>query len=332
MTATIPAQRAPYFSPAGRYDGPRDLDGFRLSKALSEAGATLPSIYHDSPGNVLVAIQKAIALDVPVATALDNFVFSQGKSGMKAQLMHALILRAGHKITVLEHTNKRVAMRLERCDGRDPIDVEWKLTEARRAGLLRHSQWQQYPGDCLWARCLSRLARRGAADVVHGMGYVVEEIESMTDGQALEDSGDETPPESAEPATDVIEILRDVDVLTADELRARRTKAKRAGLLEKHAGYVAGERVTVLEVLNTAGVAAAAREAAAQQAAASDSVAAVSAAERAADSAQPADGAGDETAPAGEGTAGCGCPMAELLETGDHREGCEERTDDGDRA
>lgn len=311
---------------AGHFPDMSFEDMQRLATRLAGARLTVPAIYHNHPDDVLAVLFQAQALDVPPTVALQHFVFRAGKGGMSAALMQALIMRAGHSIHVLHADDKAVSMRLERCDGKPPVEVSWTMLEAQRAGLASQSNWKNYPGDLLWARCLSRLARRGAADVVQGMGYVPEELASSvpdevptdTDGP-LDSDGHPTP------SPDVVELLAELPTLTAAEIRALFYKARDAGLLKRYAGWVDGEEVTVEQVINSAGVAAADREQIAERAAAADEAAA----QPAEPDAEPApDGdRGVDQSPAGEGELPCGCSAQAVLATGEHQDICRDRGD-----
>ena len=54
-----------------------------------------------------------------------------------------------------------------------PITME----DAKRAGLLGKTSWQRYPEDMLFARALSRGARRFCPDALGGAIYTPEELE-----------------------------------------------------------------------------------------------------------------------------------------------------------
>ncbi|MEN6546030.1 MAG: recombinase RecT, partial [Armatimonadia bacterium] len=74
----------------------------------------------------------------------------------------------------------RCAVRMWRTDCKLEISEELTIQQAEKQGLTRtrngpRTAWQNHPGDMLWARVISRLARRVAPDVVGGL-YVPEDF------------------------------------------------------------------------------------------------------------------------------------------------------------
>lgn len=276
------------------YDGPRDIDGqLRLADVLAKAKTAVPTMYRDEPGDVLAGIYTAIALNIPVTSALHHLFYGgNGRAGMSAALMQGLILRAGHTVAI-EVNELRAEGILTRCDGRPDGTASWTMAEAAAAKLTLNDIWLQFPTDCLYARCLARLARRFAADVVLGFGYVPEELTNGTvdDGHAA-GTTQERPV-----APQVIELLAGFDELDYPATVKLMEAAKRQGLDREYAGEWAGVPLTVMQVL-------------VNHATASRPVPQLPAAEP-----PPADIA---EAPAGQGTLDCGCPASVIASTGSH--------------
>lgn len=314
----------------GRYTGPTDIEGqLRLATNLARARRAIPWQYRDNPGDILAVIQHAVALDIQVATALDNLVFSdQGVGGMRAKLMHALLMRAGHEVTVTHHDDRICRMLLKRGDGRRGGGAQWTLTEARNAGLLEkeRSPWRAYGGDMLWARCLSRLARRYAPEAIAGF-YVAEEIDSIPD-DALDSADMHTAMVDAEGepvvAPDVEELLKDTDTAGRDELRSKWTQANQEGLLGAYAGTVDSVALSVRDYLlgRMADVEARERRAADPNAVEAVDLGAVVRAVQEQQTAATPPATGDD-APAGTGKMSCGCDSAAVLAAdGKHQDAC----------
>lgn len=279
----------------GHYDGPTE-PADRREEARYLATGIVPPIYRHNPGACLTLLQKAQALDIPVASALENVHWNLaiGKGSISAQLMAGLLRRHGYEFKVTEETDKRVSMTFHVIvDGRRRKlgDVEWTILEAIGAGLAWRDLWRHYPTDMLWARCLMRGARRYASEVGTGLAYTREELDDMSD-----------PAAGSEVAAAVQEILDQATTegITADQIRNDLVKlAKAKKLLDADTG----DGQTLGYVLGTLWGEARAREADAR---AAEEIPAV----------EP------ESGPAGEGTLACGCPASEVLGTGKHLEAC----------
>lgn len=313
----------------GRYSGPLDVEGqLRLSAALARGKRAIPWQYRDNPGDILAVIQQAVALNIQIAVALDNLVFSDsGRGGMMARLMHALILRAGHEIIVTHHDDRICRMVLKRGDGIRGGGAQWTMAEAQRAGLLeKNGPWQAYGGDMLWARCLSRLARRYAPDVIMGF-YVTEELDDMLPDDELDSADMVTSLVDVDGnpmvAPDVEAFLEDVDRNDGDVLRARWKQAGQEGLMGAYAGTVDGVQLSVRDLLFGWLADADKREQQRQDPAAvvpQDVNAIATAATPPEPEPEPADG---DDAQAGTGRMSCGCDSAAVLtDDGRHQPGC----------
>lgn len=284
----------------GHYDGPLTEAGIAARARRLATATAIPPLYRGNPGNCVVIIQKAMALDIPVDTAITNIWWNVdlGKGSATSTLMAAQLRRAGYDFRVTVETTERVRMTFHR-DGRRIGPAEWRIEEAVAAGIAWRESWQLYPKDMLWARCLMRGARHLAPEVATGLAYTREELADM---EAAAEAGAEAPIHP-----DVRTLIDEAHTTgtTSDQIKGDITaRAKRAKLLHAEAG----DGRTLGQVLGEAWMAARAREAEAALALA--------------ESAPPAE-LTDADRPAGAGLAPCGCPFRQLLTTGgQHAEGC----------
>jgi hypothetical protein len=294
------------------YDGPTTFaEKKEMAEFLAEAVATLPVVYRKRPADIFSMFFHAQALNVPVTTALHNLVWDEtlGKGAMTAQLMGALLLRGGVGYTMEFGGTQVCSMTFERADGLTGGTVDWKITEAIAAGIAGSHTWQAYPRDMLFARCLSRGARRFAPDLILGFGYTLDELREISAAEPVDND--------RKPEPDVVDFLAQITDATAaatiQELK-KLAASKRVGLADKYAGN--GQ--TVAERLNSLWLAATAREIersldAADRAMTTDPVGPMAVPGAAAGSAARTAAAEVLDAPAGEGDAGCGCPAARLI-------------------
>lgn len=110
----------------------------------------------------------------------------QGKFEISARLMNQAIRNRGHKVQVVELTDELCIIRGQRKDTLEVMDVVYHIEEARRSGLIKDGgAWKKTPQDMLFARAISRLARRMYPDCIGGC-YVEGELQETIEGKVME--------------------------------------------------------------------------------------------------------------------------------------------------
>jgi hypothetical protein len=300
-TATSPVRLAPLLHAMDQYDGPDNLAEMKeLAEWLAASDGMLSEQYARKPANIGVAIMQARRLRIPIAAALDELYYDgSGQVAMKASLIQMLVRRAGHAIIIHRTDRLEAVIEIERGDGKPGGTVRWTIDEANLAGLLENDIWANYTADCLFARCVARLARQHAADATGGVVYVPEELQS---GYA--DGGDADAHLTDRTVTEPVAALLDgLETAGHAEVRARWQTAIDQGLLNAYAtdgpGGVALTLGTVLRRQLDATMPAPKQR-----------------------PAPPTSGA-----PAGS-TDSCGlCPVEEVVMTGNHRPDCPRHVD-----
>jgi hypothetical protein len=128
---------------------------------------------------------------LPPMTALTQIHVIEGRPGMSAEGMRALVLAAGHELVFDESTGAVCRVRGRRVKSSKWTEVEWTIDLARRANLLRRgSAWESYPRDMLVARATTALCRMIFPDVIHGF----RSIEELDDMSAAPESAPSSPP------------------------------------------------------------------------------------------------------------------------------------------
>lgn len=151
-------------------------DRMEYARVLAQSNL-LPAAYAGRPQNVLIAMEYGASLNLPPMQALQGINVINGKPTASADLMAALVRRAGHKLRI-EGDDARCTATIVRADDPDhPMSVTWTMDKAQRAGLVkRNPTWQAYPGAMLRARAISDVARMAANDALHGVIYTPEEL------------------------------------------------------------------------------------------------------------------------------------------------------------
>lgn len=166
---------------------------WRYAQALADA-TLLPEAYRRQPSNVLLALESGAALNVAPMVAIQEIHVIKGKPSPSAQLMAALVRRAGHRLRV---TGDATQARCEIVRSDDPeftFVSEWTMARAQAAGLLTSDTWKKYPSNMLKARAISECCRDACPDVVVGFGYTPEELGDADDtaGAVTVERADET--------------------------------------------------------------------------------------------------------------------------------------------
>lgn len=164
------------------------------ARALAHSGL-LPEAYRNQPANVLFAVDYGVAIGVPPITAIMGINVIMGKPTLSADLMAALIRRAGHKLRIKVTGTKpadlvAVAELIRNDDPDFTYRTRWDMAKAQAAGLAGKDNWKKTPAAMLKARAISEVAREGASEVLHGLVYTAEELGAT-----------EVPDQDSDPAT-----------------------------------------------------------------------------------------------------------------------------------
>jgi hypothetical protein len=177
VVASVDAGREPAAGPSLR-------DRMEYAKAL--AGSDLvPREYRGKPANVLLLMEYADALGIRYGTAFTSIYVTNAKPTMHAQLMAALVRSAGHRFRVScadpdDRGLVAVAEVVRRDDPDFTFTARWDMRRAQDAGLLTKDNWQTHPAAMLKARATTEVCRDACPEVLAGIAYTPEEVESST--------------------------------------------------------------------------------------------------------------------------------------------------------
>ena len=190
---------------------PTQLDvRIRYAQALASADL-LPAAYRRKPANVLLAMEYGQALGLDTITAIQSVHVIDGKPTASAQLIGALVRRAGHKLRVTGDDTQAVAEIVRSDDTEYVFRSVWTIERAKNAGLTGKGVWRQYPSAMLKARAITEVARDACPEALAGVAYTPEELggdnwptdqtESSQSQVAEVTLGELEQPEQAEPET-----------------------------------------------------------------------------------------------------------------------------------
>lgn len=147
------------------------------AKALA-ASDLLPRAYQGKPANVLLAIEYGDALGLAPIAAIQGVHIVDGKPTASAQLIGALVRRAGHRLRVQVNAEGTAAKAtIVRADDLDfEFTSVWTIERAQAAGLVGKGTWKQYPAAMLKARAITEVARDACPEALSGVAYTAEEL------------------------------------------------------------------------------------------------------------------------------------------------------------
>lgn len=153
-------------------------DRIEHAKIVAQS-SLIPAEYRGKPADIVWAMDIGDALGVPYTQVMQSMVVARGKMTMSADLMGAVVRRAGHKLRLREEGDSVTATLIRADDPDYEFTVTWDKAKAQAAGLWgSRGPWKQYPRQMLRARAITEVCRQGASDALAGTVYMPEELES----------------------------------------------------------------------------------------------------------------------------------------------------------
>lgn len=163
---TRPIPRSPH-TPG--YDGPPDFQTMWLMAESLATASILPEHFHGEPGNVFAVMVQARAANLPVFVALQHLNVIDGRVEESAELVRAMLIRAGYTLTFPLISDTECRLRLEGPTLPEPVTVGFTLAEAQLMGVTHKANWRKAPDAMLVARATTRAASRYAPHITMGL-------------------------------------------------------------------------------------------------------------------------------------------------------------------
>lgn len=143
----------------------------RLAYAQALSGAKLlPEQFRGKPSDVLLAMEWGAALGMAPMQAINSIHVINGKPGLSANALAALVRREGHRMRVVGDDKTATASIWRKDDPEFEYQVTWTLDMAKRAGLLTgKDNWSKYPGAMLKARAQTAVVRDACPELIIGL-------------------------------------------------------------------------------------------------------------------------------------------------------------------
>lgn len=159
--------------PVQKWSKPSNIgEAMQLADILAKSD-WVPKEHRGKPGNVLVCMQFAEELGMPILAALQNVAVINGKPSIWGDMALALVRKHPDCLGVVETFDDRSMT--ARCEVRrrgqeEPIVSEFSLEDAKRAGLAgKPGPWKQYPKRMLQMRARGFALRDSFPDALKGV-------------------------------------------------------------------------------------------------------------------------------------------------------------------
>lgn len=179
-----------------------------LAKTLAPSGL-LPDAFKGNPANLVYAIQYADALGLAPIHAITGIAVIKGKPTASADLMAAIVRRAGHRLRIVGDDTYAEAVLIRKDDPTFEYKTRWDAAKAKTAGLTSNPTYSKYPGQMYRARAISEVVRMGASDAMYGLIYSPEDFGEMA-------STPDTAPATPGPTTKVSRKKKEPEPVDAE--------------------------------------------------------------------------------------------------------------------
>ena len=178
--------------------------------------AQLSGLYNGvgNESKIFMILMAARELGISPMVALNGGIHNiNGKIEISARMMNSMIRRAGHSL-IIETEQKKCVIKAKRKDSHEEHIEEFTWEMAERAGLIKGTNWQKYPEDMLFARCMSRVARKIFPDVI-ATSYVEEEISGPKEPkiELQQTSYEEVPPYQNDQLIDTNNLPKPIELV-----------------------------------------------------------------------------------------------------------------------
>jgi hypothetical protein len=156
----------------------------------------VPEALRTKPEAVLACMMTGYEVGIGPMQALSKIHVIKGRPTMAAELMRALVLRAGHELHVEESNSTQCTMVAKRAGEQRETRMTFTMDDAKRAKVDGKDPWRQYPQAMLIARVTSMLCRTVFPDVLAGLSYSAEEVDSGLDEELVDEATTGAPPKA----------------------------------------------------------------------------------------------------------------------------------------
>lgn len=187
-----------------------------LGRTLIASGLLPDAI--KKPEAALAVMLQSQELGIGPMYGLSNIAIVSGKPVLSAELMAALVRRAGHRLRVIESTDERCTVEgIRRDDPSYKARETFTIEDAKRAGLTGKGPWKQYPKTMLRWRAISALCKFHFGEVLGG-AYAPEElgVDFDEEGTPVINSSQDSSDTGLSPETEIEVLIGHIEQELAD--------------------------------------------------------------------------------------------------------------------
>lgn len=135
-----------------------------------------------SQAQAMVKVMAGAELGLPPFASMSGIHIVQGKPVLGANVIATLVKNSGRYDYRIRQSDGNVCVLEWRENGQPVGESSFTMSEAQAAGLTGKDNWKKYPSDMLFARAISRGARRFAPGIFGGSPvYTPDEMSVDTD-------------------------------------------------------------------------------------------------------------------------------------------------------
>ena len=146
----------------------------RLAGALCGTDM-VPKQYRGKPDDGAAAILYGAELGMNATQALQNVMVINGKPGVEARTMVALLAKQGYLVETVESSDTSVTVRGTAPNGHEETST-WTIDRAAQAGYTSNALYKKIPQQMLYAKAATEVCRKIAPHVLMGIAYSTEEL------------------------------------------------------------------------------------------------------------------------------------------------------------
>lgn len=136
----------------------------------------VPKAYQGKPADGAAAILYGAELGLNAIQSLQQVMVINGKPGVEARTMVALLRSHGYRFEVEENTDQAVTVTGIAPTG-ETYTARWTYDMANQAGYTKNALYKQIPASMLYAKAATEVCRRLGSHILSGIQYSTEELQ-----------------------------------------------------------------------------------------------------------------------------------------------------------